>query len=94
MTRNSNEKGTQQAMLHDLYGALVKGRKWLESQSLPHYLSKDRYAIKAFTDNIVVGWPVSDDGESECGLAFFKSSRFPVRNGLARFFSSRSNIYQ
>ncbi len=47
---------------------------------------KDSYAVKAFTDNIVMGWPIHTDGESELGSTFFQLSFFQFNLTLAGFF--------
>ena len=55
----AEREGSQVTFLHRLYEALEEGQEWLfpnDSDVWP--TDKDRYAIKAFTDNIVIGWPV------------------------------------
>lgn len=67
--RESSLRDTHQEVLSSLYSTLTKGRTWLEGHDLPEEVrlmgDKDDYVLKAFTDNIVIGWPVSDDAESE-----------------------------
>jgi hypothetical protein len=59
-------------LLARLHGVLSNGRRWLEEKDqLEPLPAKDTFALKAFTDNIVVGWPVYNDGESEFAQAFF-----------------------
>lgn len=91
MIRESEESGTQQEVLSKLHNALSKGREWLEENTLPQqqlreFIKKDSYALKAFTDNIVIGWPIRDDGESEFWSAFSKLSIFQLQMVTSGFF--------
>lgn len=90
MVRQSHQRGTQQAQLIQLHDALSKERSWLEDtyspQELKSLIQKDRFALKAFTDNIVMGWPVRDDAESEFGSAFSKLAMFQFNMVLNGFF--------
>lgn len=49
-------------------------------------LSKDFYVLKAFTDNIVIGWPIRDDAEIEIGQAISKLMNFQFSMSLRGFF--------
>ncbi len=72
----------QQTMLQQVHEALTIGREYLEEKHLAHLsLGFDftDYALKAFTDNIVIGWPVRDDAESEFGRAFDKLATFQLQ---------------
>ena len=69
--------GTQAEFLESLHGALSDGRKWLEGRTgdevieAPERLfEKDGHVLKAFSDHIVIGWPIRQDAESEFGEAF------------------------
>lgn len=85
MIRQSEQAGTQQDLLERLYRALSVNRSSLEAK--PEGLSnKDRFALKAFTDNIVIGWPVLDDAESEFGAAFPELANFQFEMTLEGFF--------
>jgi len=90
MIGRSQEAGKQQEMLRKLHQVLTKGRDWLEGKELflssEKSLKKDDFALKAFTDNIVIGWPVLDDAESEFGSAFFKLAYFQFQMVLEGFF--------
>lgn len=71
----------QQKMLRKLHQALYSGRLWLEGKTLKwgaedvsdsnilnglkKLSKKDRFALRAFTDNIVIGWPIRDDARTE-----------------------------
>ncbi len=87
----SQATGTQQETLRKLHAALLAGRQWLQDDDdvtpqLRDLFTKDRYALKAFTDNIVIGWPVRDDAESEFGDAFFRLGAFQLQLVLEGFF--------
>jgi hypothetical protein len=60
-------------------------------------LPRDFYALKAFTDNIVIGWPIGADGEIELGDAFDAVSWFQFEMINAGFFIrgaiSVGNVY-
>jgi hypothetical protein len=90
MARDAYTAGAQGQALCDIYAALTGGRDWLEETCLdPEFsrtFSKDRYALKAFTDNIVIGWPIRDDAESELGDAFSKLIDFQFHMTISGFF--------
>jgi len=90
MIEEAHESGTQQEFLTDLYEALTAGRNWLEDKYIPEELNalpkKDRYALKAFTDNIVIGWPIIDDAELELGSAFSKVAEFQFSMAIRGYF--------
>lgn len=69
--------GTQAEFLERLHGALSDGRKWLEEKTGDEVivasespLEEDNHALKAFSDHIVIGWPIRWDAEVEFGDAF------------------------
>lgn len=95
--KGAYEGGRQAEMLTALYAALTRGRNWLEErtfgedfkdidEAINNAFAKDRYALKAFTDNIVVGWPIRDDAESELGDAVSKLVDFQFHMAVAGFF--------
>lgn len=90
MIRESEELGTQQEVLSRLHTTLSKEREWLEDKMSPKELraliKKDSYALKAFTDNIVIGWPIRDDGESKFWSAFSKLGIFQLQMVTSGFF--------
>ena len=91
MIRESEESGTQQEVLSKLHTTLSKEREWLEEkmdsqQQLRELIKKDNYALKAFTDNIVMGWPIRDDAEYELGSAFSKLAFFQLQMVTSGFF--------
>lgn len=79
-----------EGLLQDLHEALSEGREGLEgkgiSEELKKLISKDLYALKAFTDNIVIGWPVRDDAESELGMAISTLSLFQFAMAVRGYF--------
>jgi hypothetical protein len=83
----AEREGSQVTFLNRLYEALEEGQDWLfpnDSDVWP--TDKDRYAIKAFTDNIVIGWPVRGDAESELGSIFSNIAYFQLRMATRGFF--------
>jgi hypothetical protein len=91
MIQSSERAGTQEKLLQTLHSALSTGRNWLEDKhpalaELKNVSSKDLYALKAFTDNIVIAWPIRDDAEIELGQAFSKLADFQLRMTLEGFF--------
>lgn len=88
MIKEAERNSQTKELLTCLYGALNKGRQWLEEKGLEfaELGQKDFFALKAFTDNIVIGWPVHTDAESELGSAFFKVGIFQLEMAIAGFF--------
>lgn len=82
MVREATEAKLQQQFLKKIHGALSEGRDWLEdkdfSEEFRSQSEYDGFALKAFTDNIVISWPIFDDGELEFGLAFLKLAYFQL----------------
>lgn len=87
MAENAASGGTEPELLLRLHSTLEYGQKFLKGDLTPPKLGlKDFYAVKAFTDNIVIGWPIRMDAESELGSAFFKLSFFQFNLALSGFF--------
>ena len=90
MIKKAERDNKQQETLRDLHKALQTGRNWLEdndsSETFRQLSKTDLYALKAFTDNIVIGWPVRSDAESEFGNAFFKLGSFQFQMILEGYF--------
>jgi hypothetical protein len=87
MAENAASAGTEPELLLRLHSTLESGQKFLKGDlALPKLGLKDFYAVKAFTDNIVIGWPIRTDAESELGSAFFKVSFFQFNLALEGFF--------
>ena len=77
LIETAQERTDQQGLLERLHGALSSSREWLDDghppESLETAVGMDRAALKAFTDNIAIGWPIAGprrDGEGELGAAF------------------------
>jgi len=85
MAKGANERDDQE-FFQRLYEALQEGQSWLQDDSETWPLDKDRYAIKAFTDNIVIGWPVRDTAESELGSIFSMAAFFQLQMANHGFF--------
>ncbi|WP_374401745.1 hypothetical protein [Niveibacterium sp.] len=85
----SSKVGNEQEVLEKLHGALERARELLkptEAISLSDTPPKDRFSLKAFTDNIVVGWPVKSDAESEFGDAFSRLAEFQLQMAIDGYF--------
>lgn len=90
LIKTSERDGTSEQTLQRIHSALSRGRNWLEdkdgSEEFRNIFSKDLFSLKAFTDNIVISWPVHNDAESEMGSAFFKLGAFQFQMVLEGFF--------
>src|ERR1035438_5086120 len=87
MAKKAEREKQQDAFLVKLYEALQESGKWLrEEETDPKWGGRDFYALKAFTDNIVIGWPVRSDGESELGFSYGSISAFQLLMANAGFF--------
>ncbi|WP_139306350.1 hypothetical protein [Methylomonas sp. LWB] len=86
----SQNTGTQQTVLRDLHKALSESRRRLEGHDLPIEFrklgKKDFFALKAFTDNIAIGWPVHSDAEVELGSACMKLAYFQFEMAIQGYF--------
>lgn len=49
-------------------------------------LESDMYRVRVFTDNVVVGYPIHDDAESELGRVFSMLGRLQLNLALLGFF--------
>ena len=87
MIQEAKRNGTQQELLHKLHSVLSDGRRLLrdEDETLNQLTRKDLYALKAFTDNVVIAWPIFDDAEMGLGLAFSKISQFQFIMAISGF---------
>jgi hypothetical protein len=109
IAREAIQKGTENQFLNNLHSALSRGRYWLEHENkfLRDSTATDSCILKAFTDNIVIGWPIgdveddyddpSDDAEGELADCFLILSLFQFEMIRRRFFVrgaiSGGNIY-
>jgi hypothetical protein len=86
MWSSAERDGKEDTFLQELYETLEEGQEWLWPNDSDWPTDKDRYAIKAFTDNIVIGWPVKSDAESELGSIFSSLAYFQLRMVSKGFF--------
>jgi hypothetical protein len=90
MIRRAIDTNSQQDFLGKIHEALTEGRAWLEntyfSEEDKSLVKDDGFALKAFTDNIVIGWPVYEDAELEFGLAFSTLAYFQLQMVKKGFF--------
>lgn len=85
----TKDQATQQDFLIQLHEALSSSRRWLDYSNSPKLRAlgeKDLFALKAFTDNIAIGWPIYRDGEAELGDAFGDLAAFQLVMVNAGFF--------
>ncbi len=93
LTLEAKSSGKLQQFLENVHQALSEGRKWLEDDfgetydQLQKLISpKRRFALLAFTDSIVIGWPIFDDAEMEFGSAFMRLAYFQFQMIISGFF--------
>ena len=93
LTLEAASSGKLQQFLESVHGALSDGRKWLEYDSsesvdqVEELISqRKRCELKAFTDSIVIGWPILDDAEMEFGSAFMRLAYFQFQMIISGFF--------
>ena len=88
-TQGSTE---EQKLLIRLHDALSSSRKCLgdddgdSPKTHQEPSEKDRFVLRAFTDNIAIGWPIVHDGESELGGAFEDLAFFQLEMANTGFF--------
>ena len=93
LVKRTKERADQEALLLRLHNALSSSRDWLDGGNLPEVVQKfgdkDHFALKAFTDNIAVGWPIGirqGDGEGELISALDDLATFQLTMVQAGFF--------
>lgn len=88
--KQAHERGNQSDALKAIHQALSSGRRWIDAEEMRAQVSepnkRDPYALKAFTDNIVIGWPIHDDAEHELGNTIDMLSGFQMQLTLDGFF--------
>lgn len=90
MALRAEQERKEPEFLQALHKTLSEGRKWLEHDEKshgPHLGTKDFYALKAFTDNVVIGYPIQirDDAEIQISMAFLDLGIFQlemIKNGF------------
>ena len=89
-TEVAHKRGEQAEALKVIHGALTRGRHWIdENEPQGRYadlMKPDLYALKAFTDNIALGWPISNDAERELTGTLNMLARFQMEMVLEGFF--------
>jgi hypothetical protein len=91
MVAESEREGRQQEMLQSIHAALAAGRlildgRYVGDDSLVKFGESEFFALKAFTDNVVLGFPIYEDGESEFGIAFSRLAYFQLSMVLKGYF--------
>lgn len=86
----STTSDDSQTLLARLHKALNSSRQHVDpnhsDDTLQKLGNKDFYAFRAFTDNIVIGQPIRDDGEIELGSVFNSVSYFQMLMTMEGFF--------
>ncbi len=82
--RRAYEEGYADKLLLNLRLALTESYNLLNKKE--DILDLQIYATKTFTDNIVIGFPIRDDAESEMGLAFFHVGLLQLKMARSGFF--------
>jgi hypothetical protein len=89
VTSASAQKASQ-SLLTRLHNALQSSREPIDpncsEDPLRDLCHKDFLAFRAFTDNIVIGHPIIDDGEGDLGFIFDVLSSFQMRMTMEGFF--------
>lgn len=89
MIRSAEKESRCQRLLAELYRPLKDARGWLEDSNL-EYLGeppeKHRFALRAFTDNIVMGWPLRNSAGAALRRALEKVSWFQIDMATHGFF--------
>lgn len=74
------KKGQGNIFLKDIHNSLIKAKKAIT----PNEFITAK--VKVFTDNVVIGWPISDDGEGEIGNTFINLSEYQLSLALDGYF--------
>jgi hypothetical protein len=70
-------EGRQDELLQSLQRALADGFEWLDPKGGSKLVElPSAWDVKAFTDNIVLGYPFNDEGEGALGGTFIQLSHF------------------
>jgi hypothetical protein len=98
-TDNAHKEGKSQAFLNKLHQALLSGYQRLDecdengekiipvdSEPLNRIFKKDIYKMSAFTDNIVIGYPIHKDAENELESIFSALAYFQLEMVNQGFF--------
>lgn len=69
MAMKAEHEKHEPEFLKSIHRAFGEGQKWLKGDVGPKIGAKDQYVIKAFTDNIVFGYPIRERGDAKWELA-------------------------
>lgn len=91
LIRQAEANNEQEQLFNHLYSALLHGRNGIEGKSsglpqIKRISNKDPYVLKAFTDNIVISWPIRGDAEVELGHAITTLINFQFGMSVRGFF--------
>lgn len=84
MTADAKTPAAQEELLARLHGALMRHRREVEPEQ---FFGAPIYEVRAFTDNIVIGWPIAEDGEHETGNTFLKVASYQFALAREGFFT-------
>lgn len=80
------DKENAQLLTH-LHNALTESRRNIDpGETSFNHDEKDLYAMRSFTDNIVIGYPIRGDAEAELGSIFIKLPYFQMDMALNGYF--------
>lgn len=87
MVLAAEHEGTSDELLSRLHATLARGRELLDPDNpFMRDGDPDLYVLKAFTDNIVIGWPADEDAEIELGSMYGRLAQFQLELATAGFF--------
>lgn len=72
MTKEADKNKQSQILLEQLYAPLKKAQESLADKNIEMLVDrtqKDRFVLRGFSDNIVIGWPLSGSSISAAGSA-------------------------
>jgi len=93
--RKAEKAGKQEEYLKQLRSALAEAKAY-SIEGLKNTLITDfpdSYVIKVFTDNIVLGFPIYDDGESEFGTMLFSVGRYQYTLLIFEHLAYRATVF-
>lgn len=72
MACRAEKEKRESDFLRKIYQALGEGQKWLKDEdTLPAIGDKDDFALKAFTDNVVIGYPIGIHGRTDAEIEMY-----------------------
>lgn len=86
----TNPVPNAETVLQNLHGALTRARRHIDperiQEEVPFFGNDSDHAFRAFTDNIVIGFPVREDAERELGEVFQYLAYFQMMMVIEGFF--------